>query len=353
MRFHGSREFVVRYQKIRHLLDFPPLMNYVRALTASESLESLDRNPLSFTRLHSLRLFNLNWNAQNAGARLYVLSQLHRVKSLDLNNVDFECICNLVSLLDAFPSLSELNIESCRFKNEDMSGDIQRQINLRRLTMPGDCASDLLIRWLRTQTVVPVIEELVVPGGTGLASDQPVNELVSIAGSSLRHLRFGFGWIWPHGHPKPRFDLSSNDQLQTLEVTNILLRSNIVRFKDYAWLPDMLQRNPSRRLKRTTLHLHYETLSQLDDEGLKKIDEALGGTAENVNRWRSDWRAGLEELEFVLWPDRMLDEKRALSEVVDWIEGGMPRAAANGVLKCYYGCTYSAMWTPVERFSAE
>lgn len=116
----------------------------------------------------------------------------------------------------------------------------------------------------------------------------------------------------------------------------------------------MLQRNSSQQLKRVTLHFHYDKLSQLDHEGLGRIDEVLGGTATDAGRWSSDWREGLKEVEFVLWPNRVVGQDRPsmLKEATHWIEEAMPRSFHNTALKCYDGYTYSTVWEPVPRFAA-
>lgn len=138
-----------------------------------------------------------------------------------------------------------------------------------------------------------------------------------------------------------------------MEVTNISLRSDAARARDYTWLPDMLQRNNSPQLRRITLHVHYDKLSQLDLEGLGRIDQALGGTATDPIQWSSEWREGLQEVELVLWPNRVVGQERssAILEATRWVEEGMPMSTHSKTLRCYDGCTYSSMWEPVRRFA--
>ncbi|KAK7683111.1 hypothetical protein QCA50_013784 [Cerrena zonata] len=343
---------VLHYKKIHHLRNFPTLSKCVRTMTASESMESLTTGPISFPRLHTLRLFNIVWRSLSTEARAFVQTAFGGVKSLILNNIGFDCFDSFLYLLDAFPALSELTIENCYFQHDQIPDDAQRVISLRRLTIVSDKASNIFVEWLKAQIVPTVIDELVIPGGTGLASDATVNALARIAAPSLRHLRFAFGWVWPHGFLKPQFDLSPVSQLSTLEVTNISLRLDAAHIRDYTWLPDMLKRNGSRQLRRITLHFHYDKLSQLDHEGLGKIDAALNASITESSRWSAEWRE-LKEVEFVLWPNRVMGQERlaTLSEATSWIEQGMPKSAHNATLKCYDGCTYSSMWEPIHRFA--
>lgn len=192
----------VHYKKIHHLRTFPTLANCVRTMTASESLESLTTEPISFPRLHTLRLFNIVWRSLSVESAGFIQTALAGIKSLILNNVGFDCFNSFLSLLDAFPALAELTIENCYFQHDQIPEDAQRTVSLRRFTIVSDKSSNVFTEWLKAQTVPPVIDELVIPGGTGLASDETVNKLARIARSSTRHLRFAFGWVWPNGFLK-------------------------------------------------------------------------------------------------------------------------------------------------------
>lgn len=192
----------LRYQKIHHLRNFPALASCVRTMTASESMETLTTSPISFPRLHTLRMFNIVWRSLSPETGAFVTTALGGVKSLILNSVGFDCFNSFLFLLDGFPALAELTVENCYFQNDTIPDDAQRVVSLRRLTISSDKTSNIFVEWLKSQVIPPVIDELVVPGGTGLASDETVNRLARIAGPSVRHFRFAFGWVWPGGFLK-------------------------------------------------------------------------------------------------------------------------------------------------------
>lgn len=185
------------HSHIFFFLKYPDLTHYVRSLNIFSTMDNLGRWPLSFPDATSLRIMFVSWDVQHLGARDHILTQLPLITTLTLAGVEFENFHSFATLLTAFPLLSDLVLSTIRVKepivheNPGQHGFAIKRLELRDLDIP----TAALIHWLQTQAISPVIRQMNLMSGGKKFYDGSLQEWCTIAGDSLHHLRFDFGWV--------------------------------------------------------------------------------------------------------------------------------------------------------------
>jgi len=330
-------------RQIGFFLDNPEATTYVKELSIEMETDELGRWPLTFPNTESLKLSHIIWSRTPPTAQAFLTTQLHSVSSVWLLDVEFDTFKNFTAFLHGFPNLKNLKLTRIRFKQflipPHKYGQVELKLDNLQLDS-GDIPHYGFMGWLKQQSTAPLVKNLYLKGGRGESSSSGgmryLREWCSVTGNSVRDLRFEVGSVQTNVVFNEQVaSLVHCTELRCLEIKAIIINSSSLR-----WLPILLSYISSNHIRRITLHLHFDTLANLNEEGLARIDDVLFGIPNDTNPEKRDQGKSLHSLELVLWYNYIAYPD--FSYPIRWIEDKMPKAAKCGALNCYRAVEYEA-----------